>query len=270
MHLPKTKLASAFDLLFWQWLHQLPVAIPLSPSPAVHNQQPPPDPGVCVPLPCHRSRVGPLPFTWITATAFSIGFLSLVLSGTLPFPGFSPLIMQIPCYKHSDDDALLLRQWLNSLISCPGSAWTDSCSSSQIHLWTTHRHADLLIVLTKFTLSPGFSHTLFSLWVTSPHCFLHLQPSSLKKAHSHLVYEYVFIHIKCIRGNVTSPSSLPNSRIWITGSLWRACPSPFVFLLPPEASKSKGAVFLTCCASRFHGPEHSNSLLNICQIQRKK
>ena len=37
----------------------------------------------------------PLPFTWVTSTAFSIGFLSLVLSGTLPFPGFFPLITKI-------------------------------------------------------------------------------------------------------------------------------------------------------------------------------
>lgn len=61
-HSSKTKPASPLDFLFWQWFHQLPVATPLSPSLAVHSQQPPPDPSICVPLPCHYSSVRPITF----------------------------------------------------------------------------------------------------------------------------------------------------------------------------------------------------------------
>lgn len=43
-------------------------------------------------FPATSQASSPLSFTWVTSTAFSIGFLSPVLFGTLPFPSFFPLI----------------------------------------------------------------------------------------------------------------------------------------------------------------------------------
>lgn len=67
------------------------------------------------------------------------------------------------------------KQWCNALKimtelfhKLSGSAWTDPRPSTLLHLLTTHRHTNLLLVLRKFSLSPGLPHTLFFLWVTLP------------------------------------------------------------------------------------------------------
>lgn len=86
----------------------------------------------------------------------------LTLHGSLPADYRNPLL------KTSNWWCTALKIMTELFNTLSGSAWTDPCSSSRLHLLTIHRHADLLLVLRKFTLSPGLSHMLFFLWVTWP------------------------------------------------------------------------------------------------------